>query len=53
LIAEEIRIRWIRKAQNHPEPDPQQVYKKDGDAHMSGEAELCFEIFATMLAAVE
>ncbi len=29
------------------------VYKKAGDAHMSSEAELCFEIFAAMLAAVE
>ncbi len=49
-------------AQKHTDPtdpDPNQVpgtstvYKKAGDAHMSGEAELCFEIFAAMLAAVE
>ncbi len=29
------------------------VYEKAGDAHMSGEAELCFEIFAAVLAAME
>jgi hypothetical protein len=29
------------------------VYKKTGDTDMSGEAELCFEIFAAVLAAVE
>jgi hypothetical protein len=49
-----IRIRTSdKRIQNRIRNRYGTVYKKAVDTHMSGEAELCFEIFAAVLAAVE